>query len=151
MSQKSLEFRVNFKDVQAAIGDIRTRVENPRALMQEIGDVIAEDIKNMITKRKMGPDDKPWAPWAPSTAKARKRKGNAGQGLLWDTGRLLRSIKAQVIGSHNTVQIGTDVKYAGWLNNGTEKMPARPFLGVSARAKKGINQVIESYFKKDTK
>lgn len=145
----SLEFRVNFKDVQSAIGNIRSKVENPRAMMQEIGDIIAEDIKNIIMKRNESPDGKPWAPWRPSTAKARERKGNAKQGLLWDSGRLLRSIKSQVIGSHNTVQIGTDIPYAGYLNNGTSKMSARPFLGVSARAKKGINEAIEQYLGKD--
>lgn len=148
---QSLEFRVNFKEVQAAIGDIRAKAEHPRALMQEIGDIITEDIKYRIVKLKKDPDDKPWAPWAPSTAKARARKGNAALGLLFDTGTLLRSIKSQVIGSHNTLQIGTDVKYAGFLNNGTSKMPARPFLGVSQRAQKSINQAVEMYFKKDSK
>ena len=81
MGTPSLEFRVDFKEVQQAIGDLRKKLENPRPLMQEIGDIIAEDIRNMISTRKVGPDDRPWAPWAPSTAKARERKGNAARGL----------------------------------------------------------------------
>lgn len=145
MGTPSIKFRVDFREVQQAIKDLRSRVENPRAMMQEIGDIISEDIKNMISTRKTGPDDKPWAPWAESTRKARERKGNAALGLLVDSGTLLRSITSQVIGQHNTVQIGTNVHYAGYLNNGTPKMPARPFLGVSKRAQEGINQAIKLY------
>lgn len=145
MGTPSLEFRVDFREVQQAIGDLRKKLENPRPLMQEIGDIIAEDIRNMISTRKVGPDDRPWAPWAPSTAKARERKGNAALGLLVDSGTLLRSITSQVIGSHHTVQIGTNVHYAQYLNEGTPKMPARPFLGISKRAQEGINQAIKLY------
>ena len=145
MGTPSLEFRVDFREVQQAIGDLRRKLENPRPLMQEIGDIITEDIRNMISTRKVGPDDRPWAPWAPSTAKARERKGNAALGLLVDSGTLLRSITSQVIGSHHTVQIGTNVSYAQYLNQGTPKMPARPFLGISKRAQEGINQAIKLY------
>lgn len=151
MGTPSLKFRVDFKEVQQAIGDLRRKVEDRRAVMQEIGDIIAEDIRNMIAIRKTDPQDKPWSPWADSTRKARERKGNAALGLLVDSGALLRSITAQVIGSHHTVQIGTNVKYAEYLNNGTEKMPARPFLGVSKRAQQGINEAIRLYLGENLK
>ena len=146
MSNPSFDVRVDFREVQNAIGDIRKKLDNPRNLMQEIGDIIAEDIKNMISVRKTSPSDQPWAPWADSTRKARERKGNAALGLLVDSGTLLRSITSQVIGSHHTVQIGTNVHYAEYLNNGTTKMPARPFIGISKRAQEGINQAIKQYF-----
>lgn len=146
MATASFDVRVDYREVQNAIGDIRKKLDNPRPLMQEIGDIIAEDIKNMISTRKTGPTDQPWAPWADSTRKARERKGNAALGLLVDSGTLLRSITSQVIGSHHTVQIGTNVHYAEYLNNGTPKMPARPFIGISKRAQEGINQAIKQYF-----
>lgn len=146
MSNPSFDVRVDFREVQNAIGDIRKKLDNPRNLMQEIGDIIAEDIKNMISVRKTSPSDQPWAPWADSTRKSRERKGNAALGLLVDSGTLLRSITSQVIGSHHTVQIGTNVHYAEYLNNGTNKMPARPFIGISKRAQEGINQAIKQYF-----
>lgn len=146
MSVPSVKFRIDAKEVQEAIGDIRRKLENPRNLMLEIGDIITEDIKHRITTLKTDPDDKPWAPWAPSTEKGRIRKGNAHLGLLFDTGTLLRSITSQVIGSHHTLQVGTSLHYAEYLNDGTKKMPARPFLGISKRAQASINQAITLYF-----
>jgi HK97 gp10 family phage protein len=43
-----------------------------------------------------------------------------------DTGRLRASITADVKGLE--ANIGTDVEYAGFVHDGTYKMPARPFL-----------------------
>ena len=150
----SLKFRVARNEVNSAV-DQMVRKLNDKAMMQEIGDIVVEDIRHSITTTKKSPDEKPWAPWAPSTAKARERKGNAALGLLFDTGNLLRSITAEVKnhGSKGGVQvyIGTNVKYAEWLNNGTEKMPARPFLGVSRRAKASIDEAIHLYLSKDSK
>lgn len=144
-----LEFRVEAKEVQQAIGDIRKKLEKPRDMLREIGDIIVEDIKNRIVKTKQSPENEaPWAPWAPSTAKARERKGNAALGLLFDSGNLLNSITAQIVGSHNTLQIGTNVHYATYLHNGTPKMPARPFMGISKRAQQGINEAIKMYMEK---
>lgn len=141
----SLNFRIDYREVQQSIGDIRKKLDNPRSMMQEIGDIIVEDIKHRIINTKTSPEDIAWAPWAPGTKKAREKKGNAALGLLYDTGTLLNSITSQVIGGHNTLQVGTNVKYAGWLNEGTEKMPARPFLGISKRAQESIDEAIHLY------
>jgi phage virion morphogenesis protein len=150
----TLKFRVATNEVNAAVGTL-TRKLNDKAIMQEVGDIIVEDIKHSIAVTKKGPDDKPWKPWAPSTAKGRERKGNAALGLLFDTGKLLRSITAEVKnhGSKGGVQvyIGSNTKYAEWLDQGTEKMPARPFLGVSKRAKASIDEAINTYLSKDKK
>jgi HK97 gp10 family phage protein len=43
-----------------------------------------------------------------------------------DTGRLKRSIKADIKGLE--ANIGTDVEYAHFVHDGTYKMEARPFL-----------------------
>lgn len=48
-----------------------------------------------------------------------------GQPLL-DTGRLVSSINSIV--RQDTLSIGTPVFYSQWLNDGTAKMRARPFL-----------------------
>lgn len=142
----SLDLRIDSKDIQQAIGDIRKKLDNPRNLMQEIGDIITEDIKHRIVNLKTSPDGVAWAPWADSTRKARERKGNAALGLLFDSGTLLRSITSQVIGSHHTLQVGTNSPYAEYIQNGTPQMPARPFMGISKRAQDSINQAINMYF-----
>lgn len=50
----------------------------------------------------------------------------AGRKVLTDTGRLRRSIRA--VAYANRVEIGTRVRYALYHQEGTRKMPARPFL-----------------------
>lgn len=45
---------------------------------------------------------------------------------LQDSGRLVSSINPIVSG--NILRIGTPVYYSPWLNNGTQKMKARPFI-----------------------
>lgn len=150
----SLKFRIATNEVNAAVGEL-TRKLNDKSMMQEVGDIIVEDIRHRIAITKTDPNDKPWQPWAPSTAHARERKGNAALGLLFDSGNLLRSITAEVK-NHGSkggvaVYIGSNTKYAGWLNDGTEKMPARPFLGVSKRAKASIDEAIHLYLSKDSK
>lgn len=141
-----LDVKVDFNEINAALGDIRKRIANPRPMLNEIGQVIVEDIKHSITTTKLSPSGEAWQPWAPSTFKARVRKGNAAKGLLYDSGALVRSIYYQIVGSHYTLQIGSSAVYAKWLNEGTEFMPARPFLGISSRAQQDINDVIKLYF-----
>lgn len=145
----TLKLKVNADEVKQALGDVRKRFEDPRDMLREIGDIITEDIKHRIVKLKKDPQDTPWEPWAESTRKGRVRKGNAALGLLFDTGRLLRSITAEVKNRGKkggwALFVGTNVKYATYLQNGTEKMPARPFLGVSKRAQSSIDQAIKLY------
>lgn len=147
-----LKFRVERSQTKDAIGDLAKKLANPRDMMQEIGDIIVEDIKHRIVKLKQDPDDQPWAPWAESTRKGRERKGNAALGLLYDTGTLLHSITSEVK-NHGakggwSLQVGTNVHYATYLNEGTEKMPARPFLGISKRAQASIDEAIKLYMEK---
>ena len=150
----TLKFRVATNEVDAAVGKIVKKL-NDKDMMREVGDIIVEDIKHRIAVTKKDPDDKPWKAWAPSTAKARERKGNAALGLLFDSGTLLRSITAEVKnhGSKGgvSVYVGSNTRYAEWLNDGTEKMPARPFLGVSKRAKESIDEAIHLYLSKEVK
>lgn len=152
----TLSIRVDAAEVKKALDGVRERFEQPRDMLQEIGDIIVEDIRNRIVQRKKDPKEIPWAPWKPATAAARQRKGNAKLGLLYDTGRLLRSITSEVKnhgGNHGgwMLRIGTNVPYAKYLNDGTEKMVARPFLGVSQRAQGSINEAVQMYMKESFK
>ena len=52
--------------------------------------------------------------------------GYAKKACPKDTGNLQNSIKHKVDG--NSVTIGTNVEYAWWVETGTKKMPARPYL-----------------------
>jgi phage gpG-like protein len=107
--------------------------------LETVGSGIQKEVQNRIRKAKESPAGEVWAPWMPRTRGYREHKGNSGQGLLWDEGSLLNSISFVVddaaqgdfFGAKGGVVIGTDVAYAGYLQDGTERMAARPFLGWS--------------------
>lgn len=114
------------------LGLMMQRAANPLPVLTRIGASEVENVKARIKSTKTSPFGDAWAPWRPGTAKERQRKGNASQGLLWDTGDLLDSIRAvaNVYGpGHGTLDVGSDMSYAGFLQDGTRKMVAREYLG----------------------
>jgi phage gpG-like protein len=114
---------------QALAGLNRLAMLNMSPWMQTIGQKAQQEVHARIQQSKQDPESQPWSPWKPRTENYRTKKGNAGQGLLWDEGTLLNSIKFQADG--HGVTVGTEVPYAGYLQDGTERMVARPFLGWS--------------------
>jgi len=88
-------------------------------------------IQERIRTTKQDPDGHDWAPWRPFTKAKREAQGNAGQGLLWDTGELLQS-PTYLTPFGAELEIGTDVDYAKVQQEGIEgHMAARPFIGWS--------------------
>lgn len=111
---------------------------------RDIGLIILEDTKTRIKTTKVDPDGKPWAPWATSTAKGRIKKGNAALGLLFDSGNLYDSFFLKT--TNDGFQISSLESYAGYLHNGTSKMPPRRIVGLSKGAIEGIKKIIETKF-----
>ena len=125
-------FEIDYALAMDELDGMLARLADPAPLLEHIGLYEVAEARERIQRSKDDPLGYAWAPWMPSTAAQRARKGNADQGLLWDTGALLDSITASVAG--NTVTIGSAVDYAGYLQDGTDRMAARPFLGWSADA-----------------
>ena len=127
---------VSLTEAIEQIGLMLKRAANPLPVLTRIGASEVENVRALITNDKTSPwgdASEPWAPWAPSTAAYRERKGNADQGLLWDDGDLLRSIRAEThmygdVG-YGTLEVGSDLDYAVFLQDGTDRMPARKYLG----------------------
>lgn len=140
-----LDIKIDKGDIKDALGKYAKKISDSRDLMEELGEIIEEDIRHRIVKLKKDPDDKPWKPWRKSTRKARQKKGNAALGLLFDSGELAASITHKVT-AKNKLQVGTDNPYAGYLNDGTNNMAARPFIGISKRAQKGIDEALKLHF-----
>ena len=117
-------------DARAAIAELRAilrRVQRPAPVLAAIGAAQVGRIQRRIAAGKVSPAGVPWSPWKPSTRARRERKGNAGQGLLWDTGTLLHSVRAETF--VRGVRIGVEPDYAVYLQEGTGEMAARPFVG----------------------
>jgi phage gpG-like protein len=118
---------VDAAQVLEYMGAVYARMLAPEPVLAAVGAIEVEAARERITDTKTNPWGGDWAAWADSTEYQRTRKGNADQGLLWDRGDLLESIHFQVDGP--SVAIGSDLDYAVYLQLGTERMPARPFLG----------------------
>lgn len=109
------------------LNGILARIAHPEPALAIIGARARESVRQRIQRTKTDPDGNRWAPWADDTRAEREHKGNAGQGLLWDDGSLLDSIAA--LADDDSVEIGSPLDYAGYLQDGTRRMPARPYLG----------------------
>lgn len=119
---------------------IQKEMENQEYL-EKIGQVVKEDIQERIRTGKTSADGVPWVPWAPSTLVARMRQGTASRGLLYNSGKLLNSFK--VVTTKTSFTIGTSSPYSAFLNNGTNRMQARPFMGVSPKARATIKTILD--------
>lgn len=130
------------------------KLKNPRPLLAQVADVIKVDIEDRITSTKVDPEGKPWAAWAPSTAKARMKDGTFGLGLLNHGGGLLGSLVPAVLQNRSadgryssgfSAVVTATAPYAGFLQNGTRNMPARPFMGISQQANEDIIDLVNAY------
>ena len=85
----------------------------------------------------------------PSTVKAKNGRSN----ILVDSGDLIRSITFHA--SNDSVVVGTDRPYGKYHQtgtkkaNGTTKMVARPWLGLSQQDQFDINDLIVGYLAGD--
>lgn len=131
----------------AAWNRLLSNLKDPKPLLKRIGQNLEDSTIARLVATKESPSGSPWAPWASGTAKARARTGNSGNGLLYNSGRLIKSIKHEVRG--NTVTVGSDpsAPYASFLQNGTKNMPARPFVGISRGDQDNIFEIVKRSFR----
>lgn len=108
------------------------------SLMETLGTLVENQTKHRIVAEKTDPSGRAWPPLAASTIAA---KGNGN--ILVDSGRLLGSI-FHASGSHEAV-VGTNVEYAGYLQGGTRKMPARAFIGISDENWQQIDRAVSAW------
>lgn len=128
-----ITMRLRSRTVDAALRRLEWNPRKAKKLLNTIADEEIRNAQQRIVSTKRTPDEQRWAPWAPSTRRQRVRERTAHRGLLYRTGRLLRSFK-KVIGLRAAV-IKSNALYAGYLQLGTRRMPARPFLGFNERSK----------------
>lgn len=111
---------------------------NTGAMMQSIASTVEAQTKRRINSEKTSPGGAKWAPLKASTI-ARKGTDN----ILVDNGQLLGSI-SHIAQSHLAV-VGTNVFYAPFHQDGTKKMPAREFIGLSAANQTEVEHIINTF------
>ena len=131
--------------------DIETRVVNADyvSVLAPFQQDLAEQHAEMFT----GQHDANGNAWAPLAESTIKRKGHSR--ILYESGDLAASL-VTVGAAHNISAVaergslfGTDVEYAGFLQTGTSRMPARPPVGVSEEnITKLTNQIADATVEK---
>lgn len=135
-----MRFAVSTDGLDEALGTLRllaAKGEDLSPLLDELG----QDEKARVLMRfenAQAPDGTTW-----QALKHPRPRG--GDKPLQDTGVLMGSITAQVIGKH-TLQVGTATDYAHYHQFGTQHIPARPFLGVTDDLLASINELTHAYF-----
>ncbi len=125
------------------LNKLHSKYQDKRSISNQIANIEKQDIRTRIGVSKVAPDGTPWAPWKQSTLIYRTNKGNVNRGLLFDSGRLLNSI--EIFQTDSSFAVGTSLSYAPYLNNGTDKMPGRKFMGLSQQAKDQIEKILQSH------
>ena len=111
-----------------------------RKALEDIGAHVASEATRAFREPALRP-----SPWAPRKDKKAKHP------LLIQSGDLRQNFRSEVT-EPDTVTVGTKVKYAGYHQHGTKKMPARPFFPIdktgqlTPRMMRKINADVEKAF-----
>ena len=131
---------VDDAQVRAALRRLVRTVAAPRATFDRIGSYLVTATLDRFD-REQGPDGKPWQ---------KSIRAMADGGLtLTDTGGLRDSITHNVAGDGRSVDVGSNLVYAAIHQfggkagrNKSVTLPARPYLGISARDSDAILRIV---------
>lgn len=126
------------------VQELRRRISHvkdaPKEAMKQMGEKAVRDTQTRIRSTKVSPDGQPWQPWSMATQRQYARRGHGGS-LLFHTGALNNSIQYRL--SEHTLTVYSNVGYAKYLQFGTSKMPARPFMGWTQQDVNTLKQILK--------
>ena len=122
-----------------ALGDFDTG-----ALLDAIGQEVAEQTRDRLLNEKESPDGVPWVDWSENYAQTR----HSGHSLLVGNGYLADSVQHVVNGKR--VEVGSNLIYAAIHQFGGAEVgmaiPERPYLGVSAANADDLTALLNDFF-----
>lgn len=126
------------RDFEKRLGRLITVLRNDRTLNETALDIAERNIIADVN-RGVSPDGTPFAPLSPEYAK-RKRAQFGDKPILKRTGHMLSGagIRRQI--NRQSTALFFTAPYAGYHQDGTPKMPARPFAGISDQTERDIEQ-----------
>lgn len=139
-------------EIQLAFDTIVSRMQSSDSLNEEIGQILVSSAqKNFDAEGRYGEliDEvwqggaSTWKPLSDSRLKQRERKGHTGK-KLQDTGGLKLAMSYEITSSG--IEIGNGKDYAEYLQYGTSKMPARPFIMIQDEDIVEINHAVNDFF-----
>lgn len=131
------------RDAFALMDATMARVKDNRGVMAAAAKLGQQSVQKRILYEKRGPDGVAWKSWSPLTLVDRKRRGTASRGLLFDSGSLLGSIGAK--STLFKAEVSTKLNYARPLQEGTKRMPARPFMGWDEETVRGVEALFKAW------
>lgn len=156
MSDEPIAIAIDFecKDVTKALEKLKAHLKS-RTVMDEIGFTVAKWGRARIKSRaNQAPDGSTWESLAASTIKAKQNAGKGHMGTLMFEPKLMNSINHQVT-SDDSVSIGSSMLYAmihqegGMAGRGRKvRIPARPYIGLSDKEKRLIEEKVVDWVKK---
>ena len=159
---------IDDREVKQALQTLQRRLGDMTPAMREIGEVLIETTKQRFVTS-TAPDGSRWAPNSPATIMQylRARGGAFGKrGGLTKRGARLAASKKPLIGETRSlstqisyragrasVEVGSPMEYApihqfggrSRLGGKMVRIPARPFLGLSASDKRSVLEIIEEH------
>ncbi|WP_314847009.1 phage virion morphogenesis protein [Treponema lecithinolyticum] len=139
---------VNIKEIEALTKKLKGYALTPAQennLLKSLGVEIETQISERIESTKRDPEGKTWAELADKTRQYLLKHFPSARPPLWRTGELLDTIESQVSGA--VLLTGATKEYAGFLQDGTKRMPARPFIGLSAQDIADLADLIDAWLK----
>lgn len=126
----------------AQLHQLAGRVGRPRPLLERMRTVIAQGEAKAFESSGTSIGES----WPPAVEPDRKLTSR----LLVATGRLRSSLTTHGGDAEQTIRgtalyYGTNVPYAGYLQHGTGRMAARPFLGVSRDTARALMVLVDEY------
>lgn len=122
---------VDDREAQAKLARIAALAKRPP--MGAIADAMEQEVRDTY-RRETDPWGAPWPPHAPSTLKARRRRGSASRQKLLDTGAMFASIKREHTETTASVSVGEGLPDPRAVVNqfGNSRIPARAFLPIKS-------------------
>ena len=133
-----MKFSVSVKDLGAksSLQKLAAQVKDMRSALDEVGLYLERETKLNFAKEQT-PEGNAWARLSDSTLRQKKTRA-----ILRETGALAASIRKQPATS-TEVRVTAGTEYGIFHQEGTRKMPARPFIGLSDRHRDEIMRIFE--------
>ena len=133
-----IRIEIDVTGLRRKVNAIAQGLQAPSDLM----DSLAETLFNEVKKSFDAQGRPPWAALKPATLASKKRRG-VKSGIGYDSGDLFKSIHPSSSG--HTATVGTANPYAGFFNDGTSKMVARPFMVLPDEGRLALADAVADY------
>jgi phage gpG-like protein len=134
----------------ANIAALAVRAQDLKPVGRQVADIANRSTEQRFQSKGAGT----WPPLAPATVEQKARAGQPAQPLV-DTGRLHQAMTRQQAKQTSEGELtisGTDVPpYAGYIDAGTSRMPARKIVDLTPSDRRQIATAVSDYLVKGTR